>query len=656
MTRGQSLALVAIAFVILLLFIGLLTDVGILYATYGQLKRAVDAAAVSAATKYRVTGDRALLENYAQQTIEANGVSTLTMHLYLCDNNDDSLNDDPAALPSGLTPPTGVTQSEFESQFDFYCPTGATAERKYVMVYAQQNTPIYFMRLIGWETFPLTTNAISEAASLDIVLVIDSSSSMAQTPCDDPTITNGSDGNPKVCDTVTTSATYDAPNDGAEYIGDNSAYAQVCNLEPSIGGVIDSDSDGVKACYPFYKVKDAANTFISKLNFPYDRVALVSFHGESQSTTGSYTNGVGDSSTHPFSAGVIQPFTSSQTSASAWVNGNLADGELPASYRDQGYVSEFGGWSPNTMSSFCSNPASFYDATGTYFNSWDDIASAVTRYCVDSNVGGGVRVATELFKQFGRQTSVWVMVFLTDGFTNLSDLPDTNGISSLDYPYGFCRGPHGTIDGTTATLVNSPYFPDGWYMVRPLCSDNRILTRYCADENGGFTTDTPARPTCPPAVYGTGAYKMTVSYDQTRYNVEDYARDMADEAALQVLCPTIRTSTEQCVRDADDYYNAYESLGEQVTIYAVGIGSGITNTSTSILDDDAYLTPAAAMLRYFAAVGDDGDRVTDQCLDSSGVPYAVGTSCGNYYYAPNAFQLSQIFEAIASKIYTRLSQ
>ncbi len=63
------------------------------------------------------------------------------------------------------------------------------------------------------------------------------------------------------------------------------------------------------------------------------------------------------------------------------------------------------------------------------------------------------------------------------------------------------------------------------------------------------------------------------------------------------------------------------------------------------------MTVAASMLRYFAAVGDDGDRITDPCVN-----VAVTTQCGNYYYAPNAAQLARVFDAIAEKVFFRISQ
>jgi hypothetical protein len=58
----------------------------------------------------------------------------------------------------------------------------------------------------------------------------------------------------------------------------------------------------------------------------------------------------------------------------------------------------------------------------------------------------------------------------------------------------------------------------------------------------------------------------------------------------------------------------------------------------------------ARSCRYIAAVGYDGDPTTDDC-DGVG----TGNSCGNYYFAEEGFELEAVFEAIASRIFTRIT-
>jgi hypothetical protein len=127
----------------------------------------------------------------------------------------------------------------------------------------------------------------------------------------------------------------------------------------------------------------------------------------------------------------------------------------------------------------------------------------------------------------------------------------------------------------------------------------------------------------------------------------DYALDMIDTTALQVNC--VAGTGETCMAQngsATDKYNRSEHprqatgpAGANVAVYAIGLGSPVASGN------------AQALLRYMAAVGDDGDRQTDPC---AGMPNA--TSCGNYYYAAKGAQLQAVFEDIAKRVFTRLSK
>jgi hypothetical protein len=56
------------------------------------------------------------------------------------------------------------------------------------------------------------------------------------------------------------------------------------------------------------------------------------------------------------------------------------------------------------------------------------------------------------------------------------------------------------------------------------------------------------------------------------------------------------------------------------------------------------------LMRYIAAVGDDGDPATDPCAGK-----VKGIDCGNYYFSPTGSGLLRVFEAIASRIFTRIT-
>jgi hypothetical protein len=138
------------------------------------------------------------------------------------------------------------------------------------------------------------------------------------------------------------------------------------------------------------------------------------------------------------------------------------------------------------------------------------------------------------------------------------------------------------------------------------------------------------------------------------YDPDDAARDMADF----VGCPDANSTTPA----------ACPEPGQGAVIFSIGLGPEVTDTSC----DPFYGGPTCGnlgeqLLRYIAGVGDDGDPRTgaggppsapDPC---SGNPLVVGdeqpdgTDCGNYYYSPTGSGLMRVFEAIASRIFTRLT-
>jgi len=184
------------------------------------------------------------------------------------------------------------------------------------------------------------------------------------------------------------------------------------------------------------------------------------------------------------------------------------------------------------------------------------------------------------------------MIVLSDGVANLSDTPNTTTRIPAAYPNGFCTGPLGA---------------SFW---RKNCIDTVLTPRYCIDT--GIAT-------CPPS----STWQGTIP--NNNYSVMDYARDMVDETAL------LRSN------------NSQETLGNDIAVFTIGLGAaGYSVGGAGPIGED--------LLRYMAAVGDDGDRATNPCEFS-----ATRTNCGTYYYAPGGDQLIQIFEDIATRIYTRIT-
>jgi hypothetical protein len=82
--------------------------------------------------------------------------------------------------------------------------------------------------------------------------------------------------------------------------------------------------------------------------------------------------------------------------------------------------------------------------------------------------------------------------------------------------------------------------------------------------------------------------------------------------------------------------NPNEPLGEDMVIYSVALGAA--NAQPQVL-------------RYMANLGEDGSREDDSCASEPPTE-----NCGNYYYAPTGAYLDQIFESVASRIFTKISR
>ena len=182
-------------------------------------RRRWKAAAVAAALEFRegVTltpkKDTPALLNAAQEFILLNEGEAYDIETFICDPalRDE---DDYQGLCEDPTDPD-----------DF--------QRKLVRVKGTKTIDFYFLPIIGINGTTITSDSVGEAASVDVVLVIDSSMSMA----------DETDGTP-----------------GPSGIGDDPA---ACNTADN--------------CQPFRDIKDVAIEFVNHLLYPYDRVSVVTF-------------------------------------------------------------------------------------------------------------------------------------------------------------------------------------------------------------------------------------------------------------------------------------------------------------------------------------------------------------------------------------------
>lgn len=150
---GQSVILLAIGFVALVGFVGITTDVALMFVRYSQLSRAVDASAIAAANQMRSDRTQASLGIAARQFIELYGLNPTNVLVDTCNS-----------LPIN------------DRATDELCRAD---QAKLVRVIAQVQSPTVFMRLLGFQNFTLQASAVSQTAALDVVIIMDGSESMA---------------------------------------------------------------------------------------------------------------------------------------------------------------------------------------------------------------------------------------------------------------------------------------------------------------------------------------------------------------------------------------------------------------------------------------------------------------------------------------------
>jgi len=524
--RGQALVITAVAFLAMLAFAGLVTDAGSLYISFTRLKRGLDSAAVAAANQIRDSSlpaaqRKALIRESAREMLVLNNISDIySLETYVCED-------------------TGIP-----AKFASVCPDPGEIKRKLAWIQATQNSPVYFLQLFGIRDIPITTHSIGEAASLDVVVVLDISESMAS----------------------------ETPGFSVDF-------------DPTACNAADN-------CQPLRKAKDAAIAMIDKFFDGYDRIAIVTYDVQAV--------------IHDPDLSSSDVLESDHTAVETAINAiQLYDGPSPAE------IMAFGDARYGVV-----NPMDL-NGDGNYFQPKDIIGSTCG--------GCGMRVAGDILKAQGRVDSVWIIVFLSDGATNISDLPDAADLNNpvpAGYLNGFCGG------GIGARLwTNEPSTPYTW------CNDSNPATRHC----GPFHT---AAGECPDG-------STWVGNSTPPYDTDDYARDMTDRVAL--VYPLYDSGG-----DGVPLGELEPKAGDEIAIYAIGLGNAAKPP-----DYDGE-----QLLRYMANIGDDNfrnpipDDVTDAFPQDPCDPAiaAPQTSCGQYYYAPSGVYLVQIFEKVAGSIFTRITQ
>lgn len=183
--RGQSLILVAFGIFALLGFVGLAIDLGLSYVDRVRVRRAADAAALAAASELPL---EAAAQVRALEYLEANGYPCgLTVRItngnlvYSC-NDPTTRVEINSGYPDSFVAGPGAAEAQrvirintIRYRDDVY--TSNSASR--IEVNIQQRSPVFFMRIFGFEFIPVNGRAVGENINnLDVALVFDVSGSM----------------------------------------------------------------------------------------------------------------------------------------------------------------------------------------------------------------------------------------------------------------------------------------------------------------------------------------------------------------------------------------------------------------------------------------------------------------------------------------------
>jgi Flp pilus assembly protein TadG len=549
-TSGQALILIVITFFGLLLFLGLMVDLGQIFLAKGYLRRAADSASLAAAAQFRENRGIAEMRDAAYEVANMNGVSATSITVETCKNPDVN---DPAL-----------------------CPKVGDMPKKLVRVTIVMDYPLTFLSLLNIYTVRLVETSISEAASMDVVLVIDTSESMS----------------------------FDAPFAAGE-IGHDPRDPSVCNNDPD------------HPCQPFKAVKSAALSFADRiLDKPVseeeDRLAIVTFANGWQ----------------PGSLGtqVALTWTNEYATAAAAI-GDPNDPTKGLQVYDPGWACPYGLYGSAVVDhTQILSPCRYYGEDGTYYNlscpfcndldaaNMDngvkhDADQAGISAFTTTDIGGAMLLAGNQFAVEKRPEALWVVVLLTDGQANatFATKEDIGQVGDSDiYPSWIDPSLYDTV----ATHLPLGFCPDtDW--VGPSDNPNR---RYCQDGD----VDTHHTLHDPPG----------------NYDADDFARDQGRFVACAANNPSAGCNGIK---------------GQGGIIFTIGLGNEVL-----ALDDDTIHGQkpyGESLLRFLAAVGDDGNPATDSCAST-----AIGNSCGNYFFAQHGTDLDKIFEAIYSRIFTRLTQ
>jgi Flp pilus assembly protein TadG len=535
-TSGQALILIILTFFGLLFFLGLMIDLGQIFLAKGYLRRAADSASLAAAAQFRENRTITDMTNAADEVARMNGVA-----------------------PSSITVDTCASMGYSDAVL---CPKPGDMPKKLVRVTIVMDYPMTFLVLLNIYTVQLVETSVSEAASLDVVLVIDTSESMAWDGADPVNPGDPSPKDPSYCNNTTPSS-----------------------------------------CEPFEHVRAAAIDFTKQILDPTLTPAQAAAQEEDRVSIVTISNGWQGP---PSGTYVAQNWTNYYGDAETTIN-NLK-------VYDPGI-----GWNENDpmpdplqfglYRMYTPPPDNTYQSMYCLHADYPDSVSAANggfnSACGTTNIGGALLLAGNQFAIQKRPQSLWVVVLLTDGAANTTfgTMSNLNGGSDMTI---VLPGPGGLDTSLLTNHLPLGFCPsDDWVGVgnRVMCQDGTAGNRHL--------------------------------FTNAEYDANDFAMDNGDYVACAPVNPVAGCATK----------------GQGAIIFTIGLGKAIVDTK----DTTGTKPYGGVLLRYLAAVGDDGDPSTDLCaVPSTATDWTK--SCGNYFYAQGGAGLEPIFQKIYSRIFTRLTQ
>ena len=563
--RGQTLIIFAFAIVGLLAMVGIVTDAALVYVNYDHLRRAVDAGAVSAVNQYRENRSAQQLHDSAMQALQLQLPGVENVRFYWCSQAGDMVH-----APGG----------SYDAHDGDLCSAAGQDPRKRVRVEAELPVGLVFLSIVWGDQVVLRATAEAEAAVLNMVLLLDTSESMAYTTCS-PSL----------------------PEPDFFTCLDTCVAAGNC-----------SPFDGTPS------VRWAAYNFVDTLmRDGVDRVAVYHFDKTPviAPSVESFTCELPPTLTFPItltaSSGMVVPLT---TTKQVVLNAIIDINQLNVYVRPPAC---------DATGECCERPT---HVGGNWGNDGGTMKHSYGYRWASTNIGGGLREAVgELVNNGSTDAAIWVIAMLSDGAANATDkAEDVNDWWTCPSLPAY-RNPPTILDERDLNLgpfCRDPEATDA----DPEHPDPNIVTRHCPSLAVCNDPNRCGDPGDPGTCWYTNWGETITQTIMWNYDADDYARDIADLASSQ-----------------------------QIAMYTIGFGPKVISASSGRADAGERL------LRYVADVGDDGDLETAPCGSDfywddvvvDPIPN-LGEQCGNYYYAPNAAALEDVFEDIASRIFSRITQ